>query len=95
MTVEEMLNIVVPAPFVKGQRLKLRECTIQDIRDAARVLEVTDGDPEQVHMLKDIAHRCRSLATNTLVHAAYVDLAELAEMHTKKKKEKKGARKTT
>src|SRR2546423_2946433 len=43
----EMLNFQVPAPFVKGQKMHLRKCNLNDLENAFKMAKVVDGYTEK------------------------------------------------
>lgn len=94
MTVEELLEWEVPAPFVEGQKLKLRDCSTRDLDNAARVLQVTGGKEEDVKFLQRLSGLVRHIGSSqTIVKARYDQLELMAKERTKSPKKKGSSKK--
>src|SRR5689334_3395008 len=101
MTVEELLAWEVPAPFVKEQKLKLRDCKLEDLENAAKVIRATEGPEIDAAFLMQANHILRYIGSNAFITKARFDdiqrLVQIREEQLNKPRvmKKKTPKKTT
>lgn len=93
MTIEEMLDTEIPAPFVRGQVKKLGDCTVGEVKEAIRVLEVTTEDTDEIDFLRTVVRQLKvieDLKYPIRTQARYSGLLSLVEFREGQIYTKKG-----
>lgn len=73
-----MLDLQVPAPFVKGQKKALRDCTRTDLENALKVARATDAAEPMVKFLSYLCSKFARVGPKTIPEGASLAALELA-----------------